>query len=187
MHNTLDNLYIEWLYKKFASVRNRNPATSYWELARFLYAKRFIWRVSNDDNRVADGIDLRYEFLDTVRRAPDPLEVQDWLELECSMLEMLVALCLRIANEAEGSQSQWFWQLMRNLEIDRYSDDIWEISIEEEVEEVVDRINNRTYSRDGHGGLFPLRRARRDQRKVELWFQKEAYLLEDDRFVTGPR
>ena len=36
----------------------------------------------------------------------------------------------------------------------------------------------RTYDSNGYGGLFPLRNPREDQRKVELWYQLNAYLLE---------
>jgi hypothetical protein len=37
----------------------------------------------------------------------------------------------------------------------------------------------RTYDRRGHGGLFPLQRSNRDQRRVEIWYQLSEYLLQD--------
>lgn len=183
---TLDDAYLEWLYGKVGAIRNRNPARSYWKLIKQLYATQFIWFIRNDNNRSADGLDLRIEFLEeTDYDIDDPYHL--WMDMECSMLEMLIALSRRLAFETDDSEVRWFWRLMQNLEIDRYTDELYEISIQEEVEEALYRVNNRTYSRDGVGGLFPLRNARRDQRKVELWYQMSSYLLEGDTVNNGPR
>ena len=100
---------------------------------------------------------------------------------------MLIALSDRLAFEAGGSTGPWFWKLVENLELKQYTDNIYEISIEEEVDEVLDRLINRTYERDGSGGLFPLRQDPRDQRKVEILYQMSSYLLENDFFNIGPR
>ena len=37
----------------------------------------------------------------------------------------------------------------------------------------------RRYKRSGEGGLFPLKNAAKDQRKVEIWYQLSSYLLEN--------
>ena len=60
---TLDARYLDWLYKNIGPLQNRNPARSYWQLAVALYQKEFTWFVSNDDNRMEDGKELREEFL----------------------------------------------------------------------------------------------------------------------------
>jgi hypothetical protein len=36
----------------------------------------------------------------------------------------------------------------------------------------------RNYDRKGVGGIFPLYRSRRDQRRVELWYQFNEYIEE---------
>lgn len=172
---TVYDQYFEWLYGLVSSVRNRNPARSHWHLLRKFYSTEFTWFVPNDDNRWAEGIDLRHEWIHT-KRIEDV--DNDWLELGCSVLEMLIALARRVSFESEGTPAQQFWKLVQNLELDRYTDDIYEISIAEEVEDTLDRLIRRTYGRDGTGGLFPLRRARRDQRRIELWYQMSDYLLE---------
>jgi hypothetical protein len=41
------------------------------------------------------------------------------------------------------------------------------------------KLNNRTYSKLGKGGLFPLRSSAYDQRKVELWYQMAAFMTEN--------
>jgi len=179
---TLDDLYFEWLYGQVASVKNRNPSRSYWKLFRQLYSKRFVWFVGNDDNRALDGLELRYEFLDETGVEVDA----SWMTLECSILEMLIALARRVAFESEGSPVGWFGTFLENLEINRYTDDIYEVSIAEEVNDTLDRLNDRTYSYEGVGGLFPLRNADRDQRTIEIWYQMSAYLLEGEYVANGP-
>ena len=171
---TLDDLYLEWLYNKIAAVGNRNPERSYWSLARQLYSKPFRGSVHNDDNRAADGQELRLRFLGETGIEMDI----HWVNLECSMLEMLIALSERVAFQAEHEPIEWFWHFLANIEISRYNDYIYEISIQEEVEEAINRVIYRTYSDHGVGGLFPLRYTDHDQRKVELWYQMSAYLLE---------
>lgn len=183
---TLDDAYFEWLYSHIGPLQNRNPHRNYWKLCRKLYSTEFIWFVPNDDNRVEDGKELRLEFLDSTRHPlDDPRGL--WREIGCSVFEMLIALSRRAAFESEGTDLEWFWRFMHNLELDEYSDAVYEISIDEEVTEVLDRLINRTYRRNGEGGLFPLRHSRRDQRKVELWYQMSSYLLEGYYVNTRPR
>lgn len=182
---TLDDVYFEWLYNIVAVSRNRNPSNSYWNLCRKLYTTEFIWYVANDDNRVEDGRELRFEFFDKENIEIDRA-VMDWTELGCTMLELLIVLARMAAFETDKPVAEWFWRLMHNLELERYSDDIYEISIQEEVEEVLERVVNRTYSPDGVGGLFPIRHPARDQRNIELWDQMSAYLLEGLYVNTRP-
>jgi hypothetical protein len=184
----LDDVYLTWLYSHVGSVQNTNPANNHWELLKVLYTTAFSGYVPNDDNRVSDGKELRIEFLQTTDYPLyDPYG--SWFDLDCSMLEMILALSRRAAfdDEASGSPVEWFWRMINNLELDGYTDDIFEISIQEEVEEVLDRLNRRAYSRDGSGGLFPLQNAKEDQRTVELWTQMQTYLLEGKYVSSRPR
>lgn len=183
MNGTIDDRYFEWLYSHVASVRNRNPERSFWDLTRTLYTTEFVWFVPNDDNRIMDGLALRQEFLDRYGEKVNP----DWANMGCSFLEMFIALARRASYEAVGASSDWFWAMIKNLELIKYTDDIFEVSIFEEVKEALERINQRTYGADGSGGLFPLRNPREDQRRVEIRYQLAAYLLEDERYLTGPQ
>lgn len=180
---TVYDQYFEWLYGLVASVRNRNPERGYWNLLRMMHSTEFTWSVPNDDNRWADGVDLRHEWILT-KEIQDP--DQDWLELGCSVLEMLISLARRVAFESSGTSREWFWKLVQNLELKRYTDDIYEISIEEEVAETLDRLVHRTYDYSGQGGLFPLRRPERDQRRIEIWYQMSDYLLEKHHELYEP-
>lgn len=177
VNDSLDGAYLEWLYSQVGIVQNRNPARSHWKLLLQLYTTQYRWFIPNDDNRVEDGKALRLLFLDETRYPLDD-PFGHFFSIECSMLEMLIALAQRAAFDSEGSPAEWFWRLLHNLGIDGYTDDIHEISIAEEVEEVLEQINSRSYGPDGSGGLFPLRDAQNDQRVVELWYQLQAYLFE---------
>ena len=136
----------------------------------------------NDDNRALDGMDLRFEFIDEMG-----LDTGDslWLMLECSILEMFVALSRRVAYQSYGSPDEWFWIMMGNLDLRIHTDNKYSRIVELEVNETLDRINERTYDTNGVGGIFPLVNPERDQRTIELWYQASAYLLEGS-FVEGP-
>lgn len=178
-NGTLDDRYLEWLYKQIAAVSNPNPIRSYWNLAKQLYTIEFVWLISNDDNREADGKCLRMEFMDDVHI--DDRDTQ-WLELECSMLEMLIALARRASFEACGETIDWFWKMLENVGLRGYTDYMYanEPGVEETVYNVIQDIIDRKYKRNGEGGLFPLQHPHQDQRKVELWYQLSAYLLEGE-------
>jgi hypothetical protein len=169
----LDELYLEWLYPQVASARLKNPARTHWKLIRKLYTTEFVWFVPNDDNRVEDGRDLRYEFIDACGiQDVDPA----WLNLGCSMLEMFIGLSRRLSFQGEGEPRDWFWHMMTNLDLYVHNDK--GVFPDDRVTDILNAIVWRTYEPDGRGGVFPLRHAEHDQRDVELWYQLCAYLVE---------
>jgi hypothetical protein len=180
---TLDNLYFEWLYKKIGVVSNRNPNKSYWELARHLYRTPFFWVVPNDDNREADGKDLRNEFI-------SECDIQDievnWLQIDCSVLEMLIALAGLAAFNSVGKAGDWFRKFLDNLRLRSFTDAAWNRDAAAQTQKTIERLVDRTYNSRGVGGLFPLKNAEKDQRKEELWYQLSAYLAEGDYLNSGP-
>lgn len=172
----LDELYFTWLYGQVASVKLKNPKRTYWKIFRILFKKEFVWIVPNDDNRIEDGKELRYEFLE--KEGIDVEDVDpDWLQMGCSMLELFIGLARRLSFETNAPTYEWFWEIMENLDI-VYNDTIH--IPRAQVEEKLDRVIWRTYRSNGRGGLFPLQRPRNDQRDVELWYQLNAYILERD-------
>jgi hypothetical protein len=175
MTEPLDELYFRWLCAQVTNVKLKNPARTYWSLLRQLHSKEFVWIIPNDDNRLEDGRDLRYEFVETEGLSDVDHE---WLSLGCSMLEMLVGLARRLAFEDDNNPADvWFWHMLDNLDLRRCTDKSnYDM---QDVEEILDNVIWRTYSRNGRGGLFPLKHADQDQREVELWYQQSAYLLEN--------
>lgn len=174
MSAPLDELYLEWLYSQVSPVKNRNPARTYWSLLRQLYKTEFVWLIPNDDNRVEDGRDLRYEFVDQHDLDDvDPF----WMNLGCSMLEMLIGLSRRLSFEAEGEARVWFWHLIETLGL-LYNDKEFSPRHEKEVYRKLEDVIWRNYASDGRGGLFPLSNPTQDQREVEIWYQLCSYLVE---------
>lgn len=138
-----------------------------------LYNIEFRGGVPNDKNRAADGIRLRQAYSDTCSdNSP------------CTVLELLVALSIRMDYnlcEVGGPErpGKWFLEMIDNLELEKYPG--WELEEDNVFKNqfIIDRFLDRTYSRSGHGGLFPLNQARRDQRRIEIWYQMMAYLDEN--------
>lgn len=175
MHEPIDESYFVWLYSQVGSVRAKNPARTHWDLLRQLHQTEMIWTIPNDDNRLADGVDLRYEFLlDPTSRAAVPYE---WMHMPCSFLEMLIAMSRRLAFEDGGEPAWWFWHMLENMGLHRCNDRNTR-QLAYQINFLVQRVINREYEYNGDGGLFPLKHPRMDQRKVELWSQLNAYLLE---------
>lgn len=171
----LDETYFEWLYSQVAPVSLKNPRRTYWRLLKQLHTKQFVWFIPNDDNRVADGKDLRAEFLNEMDISERD---EDWMALECSVLEMLIGLSRGVAFiDLEGqSPSHWFWLFLDNLGLRSYVDA--QSRDDMEIDEILNRLIFRNYDEDGRGGIFPLRNPEKDQRKVELWYQANYYVIE---------
>jgi hypothetical protein len=181
----IDELYFEWLYKNYiGAISNPNPDRGYWKLALYLHKRQFTWPLRDDHNRAEDGIAIRDQFI-------TDCDIQDveigWLQEECSVLEMLIGLACRASFASWGEPGDWFWKFLRNLELADYNDRIYNSTIEKGVVDVViSRLLDRTYGRNGDGGLFPCNNATTDQAQVPLWAQLQHYLLEGNYLEHGP-
>lgn len=176
---TLDEYY-EWLKEMVDS------SEQYQLLIEALHEKEFRYFVPNDDNRAFEGRQLREQFCDEMN-----IEyVESYFDFECTMLEMLIALsfrCEAIMSDKEFNvkAEEWFWKILHNVGLDDFTDDyyVWDAFAPnwnaDEVDDILERIINRTYDKDGSGGLFPLNKSRKDQRKVEIWYQMNVYLVEN--------
>lgn len=147
----------------------------YRRLASWLLAKPFASDVNGDQNRIADGMKLRYGYSD----APKGV---------CRVLEVLAALCQKMVYMADGmvsdtenKEAEWFMTMLENLGVASLTDDIWDRSASDAEQIMTDQIGvwlRREYEYDGTGGIFPLDHPHDDQAKVELWYQMNAYLME---------
>ena len=173
MSEPLDEMYLTWLYRQVGDPSISNPTRTYWTMFRTLYTKEFVWLIPNDGNRIEDGKDLRFEFVD--ESGLNDVDM-GWIHLGCSMFELLVGLSRRLAFQADGEPRDWFWHLVDNVGLTKYNDTYQHQ--DQEVNDILDRIIWRTYNSDGQGGLFPLQSPSGDQRDVELWYQLNAYVLE---------
>lgn len=168
----IDNAYYDWLMSEIEYVPGD---IVYDNVFNLMFNTKFRWTVANDDNRAVDGVQLRYMFMDEEGWNTEPLEGDS-----CNVLEMLIALAKRIEDDVmwdgeEDRSSIWFWDMINNLEFTR----IPETEYENRINEMLDR----TYEKNGYGGLFPLRKwTGIDQRKVEIWYQAQSYLMENNDF-----
>jgi len=173
MSGTLDDQYFAWLYSLVADVKARKGPGTYWNLLKKLFCTEFAWFVPNDDNRAEDGRELRFEWASSV----DVYVDRDWVELGCSFLEMLIGLSRRLEFQTDQAAEFWFWHLIGNLGLLGHDDGCR--FLEEDVEDRTNAVIQRTYDRNGNGGLFPLQRSKKDQTKIEIWYQLNEYLLQD--------
>ena len=160
--------YFDWLYQ-LACDGNEN----YKYLCAFLHGKEFVYTLPMDDNRFEDGISLRYRF-GYVSDAPNYIVTRELDNRPCSVLEMMVALALRMEEDVmatadEDRTSRWFMEMLKSLDLSYMTDNRFD---EEEANRVIDNFLERKYRRDGAGGLFTIRnRPDKDLRDVEIWYQ----------------
>src|SRR5574343_937028 len=172
MSEPLDESYFKWLYSQVDDVEETRKSKTCWNFLREFFIKEFVWFVPNDDNRLEDGRDLRYEFVESMNIQEVDIT---WTQLGCSMLELMIGLSRRLTFEAEGNSRDWFWTLVSNLGLRRWPDSV--VCPKDKIDEVLDRVIFRNYDSRGRGGFFPLRKTRNDQRTVELWYQLSEYVL----------
>lgn len=165
MSEPLENLYFNWLCAKIIDTTQSSPGLTYWTLFGMLHRTEFVWLISGDDNRALDGKELRREFLLAADIPDDPF----WRTvIECSMLEMFIALCRRCSFRTDIPVKEWFWELMTNTGLNRYND----ANVDEfEINDLLHQIIWRLYDEKGRGGIFPLTESEIDQRTVDLWYQ----------------
>lgn len=168
-------LYLEWLYNLVGGPEKGN----YLYLFRRLQAREFFWMVPNDDNRAEDGKSLRGRFA-----SETGITDVDILFGPCSILEMMVGLAVRwetniMHDEDLGDRTAvWFWEMIKNLKLDKYTDEAFTVDSFTEVDKILTRFVNRRYRKSGKGGLFPLKHPKKDQTKVEIWEQITEYFKE---------
>lgn len=166
--------YFEWMYQLMCRGRFA-PSITYRKLFTSLHDTEFTYFVPYDENRAGDGIALRYRYC--VYHNCEGMEY--CLDGPCSVLEMMVALAIKceeriMCNPEKGDRTaQWFWDMLNSLGLSSMNDSNFNKRI---VDEAIWRLLNRTYDRDGKGGLFTIRGWRRNAREAEIWHQLMAYL-----------
>lgn len=163
----------------------RHGRKSYFKLLQKLHAVPFNYDILMDENRFADGVSLRY-IIGRELGYPDAVIATLLDDKPCSVLEMLVALCLSIEErimsdpECGDRTSEWFWLIMGNLGLHQFHDMTFDwYQSDHEIDGIMDIFLNHQYHRDGsNGGAFiiPDIEPGKDMRKTELWYQACWYL-----------
>lgn len=162
--------YFQWLCDIITNDRTNN---SYLLLLKDLHSFEFSWSIDNDDNRAKDALELRQEYCGYI---DDRTTV--------SILEVLITIAHHMDDMLYDSTygervDKWFWKLIKNLKLNVYDDD-WYNSVK--INDILHVFINRLYTFNGDGGLFPLIRAEKDQRTVEIWYQMSVYLVDNYEF-----
>lgn len=169
-----DSEYLVWLSRKVTKSNRYNL------LLLKLYSTEFIAIDQRDENRIDDALELREEFEDYFGFEPE-------IDIECSILELLIGICYRIVEimgeDEESGAERWFWTLLDNLLDDYKYFDNRNLTknrvLNEELNDILRRFVYRDYDFDGsNGSIFPLKRPEIDQKSVEIWYQMQQFLNE---------
>lgn len=179
-------LYEDWLLKKI-NLDNRNGfRKSYSNLLIDLHFIKFTYKIEKDKNRAEDGIYLRNEFL--ASNQPETISMAN----PCSVLEMLVALSLRMGTEYIGTEEtidNIFISLLDNLYLLDFNNNHYYSLTSGKITNIVLSWLNRDFSPSGTGSIFPLKcdtiydlsgivggKKYPDQRNIEIWEQMQCYI-----------
>lgn len=175
MLNELWNDYFNYLIWRC----NLEKFCDYGRLFYILHDIDFTYILDRDENRADGGIELRDDYT-----IPDEFEdetIEDFYLQKCSVLEMLIALAIRVDDEfigdpAEEHPEKFFMEMIKNLKLDRFNSKRF---CEDDVIKIVQKWLDRKFDRDGNGSPFPVKYSHRDQREVEVWDQMNAYISEN--------
>ncbi len=175
--NKLQGLYFTWLGERV------DPESRRIMLNRELYKIEFRWTIAIDENRKVDGYYLREEFLQTYSEQPTThADIAAFQAPNISVFEVLVALASRMDFELSdlsdvSKHHIWYVELLDNLDLALdFTDKLWRWNSDIKVNAIIKTLLDRTYDRNGLGGLFPVKNAVEDMRTVEIWYQMMVYL-----------
>ena len=171
--------YFEWLV-------NRAGGWDHRSLLSILHTTPFEWDVCNDSNREDDGAYQRWIFHEETGL---PVPYDHIRGTGCSVLEMMLGMATAMHEfmyEPDGGScvQLWFQTFIYNLRLGYLNDERFDSMPDEctaEAKRIIRRFLKRTYTADGRGGMFPLPGTSTDVRKMELWYQMNAYC---DRILT---
>lgn len=156
---------------------NKRDLEKYNWIFHILHNKNFRFIIERDDNRAWDGIKYRDIYVENNIFIKDLKEVNIFMNKDCSVMEMLIGLAIRIENEYIGDPSDehpedLFFIMISNLGLLDAEDNF-------EVNFIIDKWLDRRFTKTGKGSPFPVKKDKRDQRKLEIWDQIISYINEN--------
>lgn len=162
------------IYKEFFQwIIDKIDGQQYTKLLEIMYNESFYAIIPLDENRIVDGIELRYKFgseLNIPRVVIDKFLDKE----ECSILEMMVGLAFRVEetimedSDFGDRTAMWFWIMVKSLGLYEMNNDYFDPV---KVLETLDTFLTRGYSPDGEGGLFVVKDINKDMRDIDIWYQ----------------
>lgn len=155
--------------------------SDYNNLIDYLYSTEFKTVVPDDNNRAIDGMDLRYRFLYEAGADEQSAMIIKDTELAgpCTVLEMMIALAIKMDEELlydwelGPRQHIWFYQMLKSMHIDKYTNDRFEDIL---VYKAVTDMMLYNIAANGSGGLFTFRNVDIDARDLSIWYQMNHYV-----------
>lgn len=175
----VERAYLDWMYGIVCD-EEYSKYTKYRELFAYLHSVDFTYTIPMDGNRFEDGIELRYRF-GRENGYPDYVIAEELDTKPCSVLEMMLALAIRcedtiMDNPDIGNRvGQWFWAMVVSLGLSHMTDGNFDYR---KADRIMSHFLDRTYKRNGEGGLFKVDDPSVDMRNLEIWYQMHRYLSE---------
>lgn len=180
--NRLDNTYLPWL---LSFVVDKDDTKRYSTLFNKLYSTPFEHRMleEHDFDRSMDGKNMRWRFERKMEHALTGIPSTEFMIFEdspCSLLEMIVALAIRMEESIASDDRQgdrtgiWFWEMITNLGLGYMSNDRFNAV---EFNRCVGNFHNRTYDPDGKGCLFRSKtKSIYELAELDIWYQMCAHM-----------
>jgi len=162
--------YFRWIEKGLG-------LENYYQLLNCLNNIEYVPAKSMDYNRYADGMSYRIRFADDMGLNHD--DVREVLNGPCSMLEMMGAFAMRIEEITDYCMSKygrWFVIMLDSLGLLGQTDGCYD---ENYIRTVCSNFMAENYLPNGQGSLFTTV-SNVDMRKLELWYQCQRYLVENN-------
>lgn len=171
------------LFEYFENLLNeildsKHHIVDYSMMLRTMFDIPFVWVLEMDENRAEDGQTLRNDIC-----RDNDLQYDFIINRKISVLEVLIALAKRMESDILGdpmseidNSSAHFWLMIKNLGLEKCSNGNFSEAI---LRDKIEKWMLRDIGKDGSGSIFPLKRPKNDQRKVEIWSQMQAYIMEN--------
>lgn len=175
--NELRNLYFEWMAQ--VAISDSRTRDDYLMLLEHLDNMDFTYSIPMDENRFNDGQDLRYRFGYEYNIPEEDIDAMSCEKGSCSILEMMVALSLKIeenfmSDPAYGNRiSNWFFEMLHSLKLDGMTNDRYD---KYWIDHRIYVLLNHIYDPNGSGGLFTIPDTKQDLRYVDIWNQMSWYI-----------
>lgn len=159
------------LWKREVVTQNDYKMNRYTYKKLLIYLDSYPYRyiIYMDENREVDGYEIRFKF---AWYNGIPYSKLDGIKNKsgCTMLEFLIGVAYRISEYIPDWDSEdispWFWLMIKNLGLDSYDDEHWNLK---EVEEKIDRFLNRQFGPYGEGSILTFEPDEDKMTYEEIW------------------
>lgn len=178
----INDKYFNQLVKIISSYKDPDYISNHIDVLKLMYDTTFSVVIDNDENRIKDAINFRHGVLNALG-----INTNKYFEDgSASLLEVMISLADRMSFIISDPNNpnrlgECFWDIFSNIGMHMYTNEFIQDQNEKAMAFYRDDVKclmDRNYEYNGTGGFFPLIYANQDQRRVEIWYQMQAYLDE---------